>query len=92
MLTLTKNATAVISSIVSERDLPDGAGLRIAAVGDTEDPLRLSTAAMPADSDTVIEDEGARVFLEPNAAEILDDKVLDAVVQQGQVQFVVASQ
>lgn len=92
MLVLTKNASTVISSLVAERELPPDAGLRISAVGNTDDPLRISTAVVPDDTDTVVEEEGARVFLEPNAADMLDDKVLDAVVEQGQVQFVLARQ
>jgi hypothetical protein len=30
----------------------------------------------------VIEEHGARVFLEPEAASLLDDKVLDASIEQ----------
>jgi hypothetical protein len=32
------------------------------------------------------------VFLDPGAAEVLDDKVLDAQVAEGSVQFLVATQ
>ena len=40
-----------------------------------------------------MEDAGARVFLEENAAGILDDKVLDAQVDEsGSVQFSIAPQ
>jgi iron-sulfur cluster assembly protein len=37
--------------------------------------------------DQVIEEEGARVFVEPEAAAILEDKVLDATVVGDRVQF-----
>jgi len=40
----------------------------------------------------VIEGEGALVFLEPEAASLLDDKVLDARVEQDQVAFTIADQ
>jgi Fe-S cluster assembly iron-binding protein IscA len=40
----------------------------------------------------VIDAQGARVFLEPKAASLLDDKVLDADVEQNQVAFTIADQ
>jgi hypothetical protein len=40
----------------------------------------------------VVEEQGARVFLEPEAAALLDDKVLDARVEQNQVAFRIADQ
>lgn len=96
MLMLTENATRVISALVEQRpDLPDSAGLRIAST--TEEPdesgLTLSTTETPQPGDQVVEDQQARVFLESDAAEMLDDKVLDAQVDDaGQVQFLVAPQ
>jgi hypothetical protein len=48
----------------------------------------------PQPGDQVVEAEaGARVFLEENAAETLDDKILDAQVDDnGGVQFTIAVQ
>jgi hypothetical protein len=46
--------------------------------------LRLSVALRPGEDDEVIAERGARVFLELEAA-LLDDKVLDASVEQNQV-------
>jgi Fe-S cluster assembly iron-binding protein IscA len=37
----------------------------------------------------VLGEQGARVFLEPEAASLLDDKVLDASVEQNQVAFTI---
>lgn len=89
MLTLTDNAATEIRHIVDDPQVPDGAGLRIAA-----DPaagglsLRLATA--PAEDDQVVDESGARVFLEPQAAQLLDDKSLDAMTDpSGQLQFTV---
>jgi iron-sulfur cluster assembly protein len=45
---------------------------------------------LPAEDDEVVEEQGARVFLEPEAASLLDDKVLDASVEQDQVAFTIA--
>jgi Fe-S cluster assembly iron-binding protein IscA len=93
MLLLTDNASLVINSLVDRPELPEGAGLRISAPGDGSEPLTVTTAAEPEASDQVIEEQGARVFVDPNAAVILDDKVLDArVTDAGNVQFVLGVQ
>jgi hypothetical protein len=44
--------------------------------------LRLSVALLPSEDDEVLEEQGARVFLEPEAAALLDDKVLDATASR----------
>ena len=50
--------------------------------------LQLTAAAAPREEDQVVEAAGARVFLEPQAAAYLADKVLDAQFdEQGTVQF-----
>jgi iron-sulfur cluster assembly protein len=93
MLALTDNATNVIRALADRPELPDASGLRIASVDDGAGSLTITTAGTPELGDQVVEEEGARVFLEPGAAQILDDKVLDAEVnEQGQVQFLVATQ
>ena len=47
----------------------------------------------PLPGDRVLEEDGARVFLEQNAAGTLDDKVLDAHVDEaGGVEFTVTVQ
>jgi Fe-S cluster assembly iron-binding protein IscA len=57
------------------------------------DALRISAAASPAENDQVIEAVGARVFLEPQAAAYLEDKVLDGRVdEQGKVHFTLGPQ
>jgi Fe-S cluster assembly iron-binding protein IscA len=61
-------------------DAPEGSGLRITATEDAdgERALSLEVAAAPAEGDQVVDEDGTRVFLEPTAASLLDDKVLDA--------------
>ncbi|GAA1868514.1 iron-sulfur cluster biosynthesis family protein [Pseudonocardia ailaonensis] len=76
MLAITDTAAEAIKSLTSDAELPDGGGLRIAAT-DAEEGLELSLAAQADQADTVLEGEGLTVFLEPTAAEVLDDKVLD---------------
>ena len=94
MLTLTENASAVIKNITGAQEQPEGSGLRIVQQGAAEDAeLALTTAESPEPGDQVVEEEGARVFLEETAAQTLDDKVLDAQVDEsGGVQFMLGMQ
>ena len=88
MLTLTPNATAVIQQITTSPEVPEGAGLRIATEGDA---FALTVTTAPEPDDRVMQEEGARVFLDAPAAETLDDKTLDAQVDpDGSVQFLLA--
>ena len=91
MLVLTEAAAEVVKSVTSTPQTPDGMGLRIvSSAREPEDPgaLQLAAAAGPGENDQVIEAAGARVFLEPQAAAYLDDKVLDAQLdEQGKAHF-----
>lgn len=94
MLALTDNAAEAVKDIVSATEEPlETAGLRLVAEGaEAGANLQLSVAAFPADDDEVIDENGARVFLEPVAAKLLDDKILDARVDQNRVAFTIADQ
>jgi iron-sulfur cluster assembly protein len=91
MLVLTEAAAEAVKSVTSNPQVPEGTGLRIApAVPDSGSPdqFQLTAALVPAEDDQVIEAAGARVFLEPQAAAYLEDKVLDAQVdEQGEAHF-----
>ena len=76
MLAITDSAAEAIRSLTTDADLPDGGGLRIAAPNPDEG-LELSLAGRPGTDDVVLSGDGIAVFLEPVAAEVLDDKVLD---------------
>jgi Fe-S cluster assembly iron-binding protein IscA len=76
MLAITDTAAEAIKSLTLDADLPDGGGLRIAAP-DPDQGLELSLAGRPDDDDVVLAGDGIAVFLEPIAAEVLEDKVLD---------------
>jgi Fe-S cluster assembly iron-binding protein IscA len=76
MLAITDTAAEAIKSLTTDAELPDGGGLRIAAP-DPDEGLELSLAGRPADDDVVLAGDGVSVFLEPLAAEVLDDKILD---------------
>jgi len=78
LLALTENAVQAVRGIVSSSDqAPE---------------IQLSVAALPSEDDEVVEEQGARVFLDPEAASLLADKVLDASVEQNQVAFTLAEQ
>ena len=90
MLTLTHTAAEVVRTLVDQSASPGSAGLRIAA---SEDPLEgvaleLTLVGEPEALDETVEQEGATVYLDPGAAELLDDKLLDAQVAEDHVTFV----
>lgn len=91
MLVLTDSAVSAIRSLTSQPEMPVATGLRIMAQGDGGPSLQLTLAEGPIAGDEVVEEDGARVFLEPAAAAALDGKALDARVDdQGQVAFSVS--
>ncbi|WP_007026356.1 MULTISPECIES: HesB/IscA family protein [Saccharomonospora] len=95
MLAMTDAAAEAIGALTSQ-DGQDAAGLRFAVREETDEgaQLALSIATAPEDGDQVLGTEGgARVFLEPQAAMFLDDKVLDIQQDdQGQLNFAVMQQ
>jgi Fe-S cluster assembly iron-binding protein IscA len=82
VLAISEDAAAAIRGIVEAEGVPEGAGLRITreeaveSSGGVRIDLRLSVVATPEEGDEVLEEE--RVFVDPGAAELLDDKLLDA--------------
>ena len=81
MLTLTETASTVINTIVAQSPTTETGGLRIQG----------TVAPSPEATDAVVEKDGARVFLEPSAAQVLDDKTLDAqVAEDGSVRFAIS--
>ena len=88
MLVLTDNASIAVKSVTSDlADAPE-AGLRIAVPGDSDQAFTLAVVPAPESTDTVVESAGARVFLEPAVAEVLEDRTLDAEVgSDGAVRF-----
>ena len=95
LLALTDSAVQAVKDIVSSSDeVAETGGLRMVAqrAGTQAANFQLSVVRLPSEDDEVIEEEGVRVFLEPEAASLLDDKVLDADVEQNQVAFTIADQ
>ncbi|MBM7079394.1 MULTISPECIES: adhesin [Micromonospora] len=87
MLTMTDNAVLVIRDLAAQQDVAQDGGLRIAA--DTEaGALTIELVPVPAQGDQVVDTEGARIFLDADAAELLNDSSVDASVDdEGVVQF-----
>jgi iron-sulfur cluster assembly protein len=94
LLALTDSAVQAVKRIVSSSDeVPETSGLRMVAVQiGMETSVQFSVVPLPDEDDKVIEEQGARVFLEPEAASLLDDKVLDASVKQDKIAFALADQ
>jgi len=94
LLALTDSAVQAVKDIVSSSEqVPETGGLRMVAErAGMQAKFQLSVASLPAEDDEVIEEQGARVFLEPEAASLLDDMVLDASVEQNRVAFTIADQ
>jgi iron-sulfur cluster assembly protein len=93
MLTLTDGAVSAIKTLTSQPELPAQTGLRLVTQGGGEESFQVTLAEGPIAGDQVVEEGGARVFLEPAAAAVLDDKALDAQVnEQGSVAFSVLYQ
>jgi Fe-S cluster assembly iron-binding protein IscA len=91
VLMLTPTAAEVVRNLVEQSAAPESGGLRIAANGSAESgsvELELSLVEQPEALDETVEQSGATVYLDPGAAELLDDKLLDAQVAEDHVTFV----
>lgn len=93
MLALTREAATAIRGIVEANELPEESGLRITIEDATESEAALNLSfTEPEADDTVVAEEGAAVFLDEHAAELLDDKVLDAAVFEDRIAFSIRDQ
>ena len=93
MLTLTENASTIVSEITTQIGLGESGGLRISADDAAQPNLELTTTEQGEPGDQRVEDSGATVYLDQAAAASLDDKILDATVDdQGRPAFAVAPQ
>jgi iron-sulfur cluster assembly protein len=76
MLQLTESAKDAVRGIVAAEQAPAEGGLRIASDGG--EGLSMAVAESPSEGDAVLDEGDVRLFLDPAASELLDDKVLDA--------------
>ncbi|SDO70462.1 Fe-S cluster assembly iron-binding protein IscA [Pedococcus dokdonensis] len=88
MLTLTDNASTIVKTLVDQNLSSDDAGLRFSQEGPDSGGLTVTTAEQAVPGDAVVEQDGAKVYLDQTAAVALGDQVLDAAVDEsGSVQF-----
>jgi iron-sulfur cluster assembly protein len=91
VLTLTDRAAETIRILTSQPGIPDDTGLRMSMQGDGGS-LTLSLEG-PQPGDTVIEDSGAKVFVQEDVAPMVGDGELDAELdEQGQASFTLGTQ
>lgn len=80
MITMTREAATLITTLVGDSELPASAGLRV----DT-DPRRgslaMSLRPRPRRNDVVVDHEGALLFVAPALADKLADQTLQAQLQ-----------
>jgi iron-sulfur cluster assembly protein len=92
LLTLTENAAEVVKTITAQTTQADEAGLRISQQG-ADASFAVSPVEAPLPGDQVLDQQGARVYLDEQAAAALDNEVLDAQVDPtGGVQFALGAQ
>lgn len=90
MLALTENMTDIVKRLAEE--VPEISGLRIAAEADDQS-LSVSPADHAEQDDQIIEQDGATIYVDGSASELLADKVLDAGVdEEGNIQFALGQQ
>jgi iron-sulfur cluster assembly protein len=84
VLTLTGRAVETIRTLTSQSGLPANTGLRMSLpAGPDGEPGKVALSLeRPHPDDAVIEDEGARVFVDAEAAPVIGDSELDAQFDQ----------
>ena len=97
MLHITPAAAEAIDEIT--HSVPGSAGVRISAMPEASTNGSGPTtvfdfypAEEPGLGDKVVEDQGVRVYLEPDVVPYLENKLLDAEVSGDEVRFTVADQ
>jgi iron-sulfur cluster assembly protein len=94
MLALSESAVVAINGIMSNPEVPEGAGLRVSPQQREQEPmaLELSVVEAPVGGDQIVEDQGAHVFVDERVVPMLDDKALDATTEGDQVLFTIIEQ
>jgi iron-sulfur cluster assembly protein len=85
MLTLSPSAVEAVGSLLQRIEVPDDAGMRIGSAGESQ--FTIEIVGEPAPDDQVIEQGDARVFVDSEAAPMLDHAQLDARREGDQVAF-----
>ncbi|CAB4938537.1 unannotated protein [freshwater metagenome] len=90
MLALTENVTEIVKKLADE--VPGISALRIATEADGQS-MSVSPADQAEADDVVLEQDGATVYVDGQASELLADKILDGGVdEEGNIQFALGQQ
>ena len=96
MLTITPEASQAIRVILDTESIPEGAVVRLSAPptqsANGAGGLSISIVDAAPDQDQVVQGDDIEVSVDPVAAEVLEDKELDATVADGQVNFTIGEQ
>jgi iron-sulfur cluster assembly protein len=89
MLTITSNAAEAIRVILESTDVPEEGGIRISVArqNGAQASLELAVSPAPLEGDEVLDAQGAHVFLDELAVLALEDKSLDAQIEEGEISF-----
>lgn len=91
MLALTQGAADAVERIVTQPETPDSAVLRITSRTESDNgsgpsrEIEMALVTEPQEDDVVV--EGIPIAVEPSTLEFLDDKILDAEVEEGGFHF-----
>ena len=86
MLALTQGAADAVERIVTQTETPDSAVLRITSRNESDNgagpqrELEMALVTKPQEDDVLV--EGIPIAVEPSTLEFLDDKILDAEVEE----------
>ena len=87
MLTITHDAAEAIRSALEAPELPESAGVRIATISTALNgrgpTITVDLALAPHADDEILLSEGAQVFVDPDAAAVLENKLLDVRLEPG---------
>jgi Fe-S cluster assembly iron-binding protein IscA len=92
MLLLTRKAVQAIRQVIEAHP---GEGLRLYAGSrrfSRVPAIQVEVAGVPDVDDTVLDVDGARLYLDPETLRVLDDKVLDADLSGDEPRFLVYQQ
>lgn len=96
MLEISSEAAEAIRGILASEEVPEGAAFRITAEPSpepgAESGFAVAVMESPPPEDQVVPGEDVEVWVEPIAAEMLDDKQLDASTSNGKVLFSLSDQ
>jgi Fe-S cluster assembly iron-binding protein IscA len=98
MLTITPEASEALRVILDSDGVPEGAEVRISSPPQSQNgsgpdaALAIEIVDAAPEEDQRVRGEDIEVAIDPAAAEMLDDKQLDAQVGEGRVDFTITDQ